>query len=101
MSEKLGKDKEFLVWLKNRLDNKYNEDRLVINALDHIITTKTLVSEMIDIETIDKICNKVWPNFDGTNSGDIIGISEYSESEKEEIRKCVTGIILEYRKGSN
>jgi hypothetical protein len=92
-------DKKFLEWLKNRLVNKYQEDQLIVNTLDSIIKTKAIVSEVIDIGIIERICNKVWPNFDGTNSGDIIGITEYSESEKDQIRKCVTGILLEFRKG--
>lgn len=94
-------DKKFLEWLKNRLINKYHEDDLIVNTLDNIIKTKLMVSESIDLETVEKICNKIWPNFDGTNSGDIIGITEYTEPEKEQIKKCVTGIILEYRKGTN
>lgn len=92
-------DKKFLEWLKNRLVNKYHEDQLIVNTLDNIIKTKAIVSEAIDVGIVEKICNKVWPNFDGTNSGDIIGISEYTENEKDQIRKCVTGILLEFRKG--
>jgi hypothetical protein len=90
-------DKKFLEWLKNRLVNKYQEDHLIVNTLDNIIKTKAIVSETIDIGIVERICNKVWPNFDGSNSGDIIGITEYSESERNEIRKCVTGILLEFR----
>lgn len=92
-------DKKFLELLKNRLVNKYHEDQLIVNTLDNIIKTKAIVSEAIDVGIVEKICNKVWPNFDGTNSGDIIGISEYTENEKDQIRKCVTGILLEFRKG--
>ena len=90
-------DKKFLEWLKNRLVNKYHEDQLIVNTLDSIIKTKAIVSEAIDVGAVERICNKVWPNFDGTNSGDIIGITEYTEPEREEIRKCVTGILLEFR----
>ena len=92
-------DKKFLEWLKNRLVNKYQEDQLIVNTLDSIIKNKAIVSEAIDVGIVERICNKIWPNFDGSNSGDIVGISEYSESEKAEIRKCVTGILLEFRKG--
>lgn len=93
------KDKQFLEWLKNRLINKYNEDQLITDTLENIIKTKAIVSQNIDIEVVERICNKIWPNFDGTNTGNIIGISEYSEPERDQIRKCVTGILLEFRKG--
>jgi|688.fasta_scaffold1296341_2 hypothetical protein len=93
-------DKKFLEWLKNRLINKYHEDNSIVNTLDSIIKTKVILSaenKIINQAIVEKICNKVWPNFDGSNSGDIIGITEYSESERNEIRKCVTGILLEFR----
>lgn len=97
---KLDNDKEFLKWLRNRLINKYREDESIVTALNDIITTKVILSsenKIINQAIVEKICNKFWPNFDGTNSGDVIGISDYSESEREQIRKCVRGILLEFR----
>jgi hypothetical protein len=93
-------DKKFLEWLKNRLINKYHEDNSIVNTLDSIIKTKVILSaenKIINQAIVEKICNKFWPNFDGTNSGDVIGIAEYSESEREKIRECVRGILLEFR----
>lgn len=95
-------DRNFLEWLKNRLVNKYREDKLIVDTLDSIIKTKTIISQqdkIINRDIVEKICNKMWPNFDGTNSGDVIAIEDYSEDEKEKIRKYVTGILLEYKKG--
>jgi hypothetical protein len=100
MNHKIGltQDKDFLVWLRNRLNNKYNEDQLVLDSLNNIIRYKQIVSSKIDLGVVNKICNKFWPNFDGNNTSDIVGLQEYSEKEKTEIRNMVMNILIEGRK---
>lgn len=91
-------DKQYLVWLKQRLKHKYKEDDIVLFKLEDIIRNKKIINSTVDLSMIDKVCNKFWPNFDGTNTSDIIGITEYSEEEKNDIRKYVMGILTELNK---
>lgn len=94
----LNSDKQYLIWLKQRLKFKYKEDDNILSKLEDIIRNKKIVNSKIDISVIDKVCNKFWPNFDGTNTSDIIGISEYTEKEKDDIRKYVMLILNELNK---
>lgn len=94
----INSDKQYLIWLKQRLKYKHHEDDIILSNLDNIINHKQIISSTVDLSMIDKVCNKFWPNFDGTNTSDIIGITEYSEEEKNDIRKYVMGILSELNK---
>lgn len=90
--------KNYLSWIRNRLKFKYKESDDNLASLNDIIKNKKIIDSSIDSKKVDAICNKLWPNFDGSNSGSLVAINEYSEQEKQDIRKLVTNILIEARK---
>lgn len=89
--------KEFLVWLINRLRIKFNEDEQVIATLQDIIDNKKIIDERINVNLIDRICNKYYPGFDFENTDDLkIG---YTNHEKKEIYSLISSVIIDTLKG--
>lgn len=85
--------KEFLVWLINRLRNKYQEDQEVIDQIQHIIDHKKIIDERISVKFINGLCNKYYPGFDFERSEDLsIG---YADHEKKEIYSLLSSVIID------
>jgi hypothetical protein len=100
MKHDIGKDSniDFLRWLRGRLVNRYKEDPLVVNNLDNIINNKKIVSKTIDVNLVEKICEKFWPGFTPETSEFFGSVDRYGEQEKNEIRHLVTKILGEARR---
>ena len=100
MRRDLGKNSsvDFLLWLKNRLENRYCEERSVINNLDTIIRTKKIVNKSIDVGLVESICEKLWPGFIPETSEFFGSVDKYSEEENNDIRVLVKKILVEARK---
>lgn len=100
MRRDLGKSSsvDFLLWLRNRLENRYNEERSVIESLNMIIRTKKIVNKAIDVRLVESICEKLWPGFIPETSEFFGSVDRYSEQEKNDIRALVQKILVEARK---
>lgn len=85
--------KEFLVWLVNRLERKYDEDKEVLEKIHHLISDKKIIDERISVNFINGLCNKHYPGFSFEKSEDLsLG---YTNSEKKEIYSLVSSIIID------
>jgi len=85
--------KEFLVWLINRLDIKYKEDKKIIDKVQYIIENKKIIDERVSISFINGLCNKYYPGYDFERSEDLhIG---YADQEKKEIYSLVSSIVID------
>lgn len=100
MRRDLGKNSsvDFLLWLRNRLKNRYDEEECVIDSLDMIIRTKKIVNKSIDVRLVESICEKLWPGFVPETSEFFGSVDKYSEQEKNDIRALVQRILIEARR---
>lgn len=99
-----GNHKEFLYWLRKRLQHFYKEkDEQVLKSLDKIIYNTKIVPDTIPISTIDSICSRYWKEFQENDEDileDIFG-EEFNSTQKEKIRFFVIGMIADIFKISN
>lgn len=91
-----AESRQFLSWLKLRLVNKYKEeDKDVLSKIDEIIYYHTIVPNMVDQGTINKICQEYFGAFhkdDNFLLRDIFGGEFYSD-QQEQIRSFVISMV--------
>lgn len=56
--------KSSLLWIRNRLKNKYHDDQFVIDEIDSVIENYLLIKKIILLEDIDKICKKYYADWE-------------------------------------
>lgn len=95
--------KEFLCWLRNRIQNRYKEsDPEIFRKLDYIIFNTVVVDQMVPDSVIDSICSRYFDTFHAKDISvlqDVFGDKFYSETE-EQIRNFVIVMIGEIFKSS-
>lgn len=82
--------KHSLLWIRNRLKNKFHDDQLVINELDNIINNYLLVKKVIPINNIEQICKKYYADWDLEKSELSFGMDE---SDKVNVRTFVINLL--------
>lgn len=55
---------KFLSWLYHRLNNKYNEEEVVLARLADIIHNYQIINQSINSKYIDEMCKKHFVQFD-------------------------------------
>lgn len=90
------KNKQFISWLFNRLQNKHKEDLSVIQSLGNFVSNNIIIDKHIDISVIDKVCKKFFPDFDIDRVQDInIG---FIDKERDHMRNMIIESIKELSK---
>lgn len=85
--------KEFLVWLLNRLERKYSEDKEVLDKIRYMIAHKKILDERISVGFINNVCNKHYPGFHFDKQEDLsIG---YTDQEKKEIYSLISSVVID------
>lgn len=88
----MNKDtKKFIIWLSNRLKNKYHENDEIVSIIENISTQYLLINKSIKKNVIDDLCKKYYPDFDiekttGLNIG-------YSKEEQNNIRSMFIDVV--------
>lgn len=90
------KNKQFIRWLFDRLQNKHHEDLSVIQELGEFIASNIIFPKKLEISKIDRVCKQFYPDFDiERTSGLDIG---FSEAERNHMRMMVVESIKELSK---
>lgn len=99
-----SKHKDFLFWLRKRLQYYYQEkNENILSSLDKIIYNTKIVPDIIPPSTIDSICSRYWKDFQEKDEDilkDIFG-EEFNSTQKDKIRFFVIGMIADIFKISN
>jgi len=83
--------KDFIDWLGNRLNYKYNEDKEVLQTLQNLKDNFIFVPKKINTKFVNEICKKHYIDFDMEKSPDLnMG---FDEGDRMRIRNFVLDII--------
>ena len=82
--------KNSLLWIRNRLQNKFHDDQLVIDELDSIINNYLLVKKIIPIQDIEKICKKYYADWDFEKSELSFGMDD---TDKVNVRTFIINLL--------
>jgi hypothetical protein len=90
-----SKGKEFLYWLRKRIENVYKDnDSEILSKLDKIIYDTTIVPNTIPPSTIDFICAKYFNNFHQDHNFVVDLFGEVKENHiNEQIRSFIINMI--------
>lgn len=83
--------KNFIDWLGNRLEYKYNENKEILQALQVLKDNFIFVPKKINTKFVDEICKKHYVDFDMEKSPDLnMG---FTEGDRMRIRNFVLDVI--------
>lgn len=80
---------KFLSWLYHRLNNKYNEEDIVLARLADIIHNYQIINQSVSMKYIDEICKKHFVQFD---LDDEFG---FNDKFKNQIRYLLIDVIAD------
>lgn len=91
--------KDFLLWLRKRLENKYKEkDQSVLKRLNEIIYAHRLIPGSLPPDTIDAICVKYFERFVPKKDQDVLREAfgqELVDQQNNNIRQFVISMFEE------
>ena len=82
--------KPYLLWLKKRLENKYQESNKILETIDFIVDDHTILPKIIPQHHIDEICRQHYTDFDMSPCELNLG---YTEAQRQDIRIFINSII--------
>jgi hypothetical protein len=85
--------KNSLLWIRNRLQTKFEDDQVIIHELDNIIHNYLFIKRVIPVNEVEKICKKYYADWDLGKSELSFGMSE---DDKQQVKTFMISLIKDF-----